>query len=620
MTEDPLDRLRGAMKDGTPPASDAARDRALRIAAENFARHTQGSQAQVRPTPDRPTKAAGFWKGVRAMLNTLTPTRALVGTTALASIAVAAVLVRDIDPTRPAFAPSEFDASDSLLAEPAISPPAPQVVPPQARMSNAAPPVAAVSPIAESDMAGMPMPEGEQFPELTGAGLKITAEHPVSTFSIDVDTASYALLRSSLQGGYKLPADAIRIEEMLNYFDYAYPQPEGADALRPSVSVAPTPWNPDTRLLHVAITSAIPDGTRPPLDLVFLIDTSGSMDMPDKLPLLLRSFGLLLDRLDENDSVSIVTYAGSAGMALDPTPASERQTILAALGQLSAGGGTAGGAGLETAYAVAERMQRDGSETRVILATDGDFNLGLSDPARLEEYIAEKREGGVSLSVLGFGRGNINDAIMQSLAQNGNGFAAYIDTLSEARRVLVEDMTASLVTAASDVKVQIEFNPAQVSEYRLIGYETRALDRTDFADDRVDAGEVGAGHQVTAIYEITPRGSAAERARPLRYGEAAPVGTPSDELAYLSLRYKQPGETESKLIDMPILPDAADIPTRETEFAAAVAGFGLLLRGEDLPGWDWPEAEALARGAIGADPFGYRAELVRLIGLAGMIE
>jgi Ca-activated chloride channel family protein len=363
---------------------------------------------------------------------------------------------------------------------------------------------------------------------------------------------------------------------------------------------------------------------RPPLNLVFLIDTSGSMEDPNKLPLLRQSFRLMVDQLRPEDQVAIVTYAGSAGMVLEPTPASERNVILKALNDLAAGGSTNGQGGLEQAYAVAEDMMADGEVTRVLLATDGDFNVGIFDPTALEEFIAEKRDTGVYLSVLGFGRGNLDDATMQALAQNGNGIAAYIDTLNEAQKVLVDQLTGALFPIAGDVKVQVEFNPAVIAEYRLIGYETRALAREDFNNDRVDAGELGAGHTVTAIYEVTPVGSPAQMTDPLRYSaeaSEAPVAVDNEtEIGFLRMRWKEPGSDVSDLLETPI-PVGLVEPGTEARFAAAIAGMGQLLRGSEIMGegaapWGWDEAITLAQGARGEDPFGYRNEAVQLMRLA----
>ncbi|MBL4811411.1 MAG: VWA domain-containing protein, partial [Rhodobacteraceae bacterium] len=463
-------------------------------------------------------------------------------------------------------------------------------------------------------------PNTEAFANEPSSPLQITAETPVSTFSIDVDTASYAVVRSSIMAGQLPPPEAVRIEEMINYFPYDYAAPEPGDApFLPTINVFETPWNSDTQLLHIALQGTMPEvENRPPLNLVFLIDTSGSMSSADKLPLLVQSFRLMLDQLRPEDEVAIVEYAGSAGLVLPPTPASDRTAITRALASLGAGGSTNGQGGLEQAYAIANQMAEDGEVGRVLLATDGDFNVGLSGIDELTAFIEKKRETGVYLSVLGFGRGNLDDATMQALAQNGNGIAAHIDTLAEAQKVLVDQLTGALFTIAGDVKIQVEFNPAMVVEYRLIGYETRALRREDFNNDAVDAGELGAGHSVTAIYEITPTDSPARLTDPLRYGTDEAAAEGSTELGFLRLRYKAPGEDVSQLIEVPIAQDLArSTIDREAQFAAAIAGFGQLLRGSTYLGdWGWDEAIELAAQNRGADPFGYRNEAVQIMRLS----
>ena len=455
--------------------------------------------------------------------------------------------------------------------------------------------------------------------------VKVAAEEPVSTFSIDVDTASYAFTRASLNRGVLPQPDAIRVEELINYFPYDYAPPESrARPFAAHVSLLPTPWNSATRLLHIGIKGyALTPAIRPPANLVFLVDTSGSMDAPDKLPLLINSLRLLLDTLKPEDTVAVVAYAGAVGTVLEPTPAAERGAIAAALEALRAGGSTAGAEGIRQAYLLAEQNFVEGGVNRVILATDGDFNVGITDPDELEGYIARKRASGIFLSVLGFGMGNYNDALMQRLAQNGNGNAAYIDTLSEARKVLVEEATSTLFPIAKDVKIQVEFNPALVSEYRLIGYETRLLAREDFRNDKVDAGEIGAGHTVTALYEITPVGSGAERIAPLRYGqnEEAASGGRDDELATVAIRYKLPdAETSTEIARHVTGSDAVASPDgapEEVRFAAAVAAFGQLLRGgRYTEGYGYDDVIALAQAARGEDPFGYRAEFLSLVRLA----
>ncbi|MEM6385406.1 MAG: VWA domain-containing protein [Pseudomonadota bacterium] len=461
----------------------------------------------------------------------------------------------------------------------------------------------------------------EAFANAPENTLKVVRDDPVSTFSIDVDTASYAIVRSSVMAGQLPPRDAVRVEEMINYFPYDYPTPDGAHPFEPTISVVPTPWNAGTQLVHIGIQGVLPAvEDRPPLNLVFLIDTSGSMQDANKLPLLKQSFRLMLGALRPEDEVSIVTYAGSAGQVLAPTKAEARTDILDALERLEAGGSTAGQAGLRQAYQVAESMAADGEVTRVILATDGDFNVGLSDPAALKDFIAEKRDSGTYLSVLGFGRGNLDDATMQALAQNGNGQAAYIDTLSEARKVLLDQLTGALFPIANDVKLQVEFNPATIAEYRLIGYETRTLRREDFNNDRVDAGDIGAGHRVTALYEVTPVGSDAIRNTPLRYGDALAVAEDGAELGYFKMRYKLPGTRDSILMERAI-PVETGAASTDVAFSVAVAGFGSLLRGDAYLGdWGWEEVIALAAGARGSDALGYRSEAITLMRLAEALD
>ncbi|MEO6394881.1 MAG: VWA domain-containing protein [Devosia sp.] len=468
----------------------------------------------------------------------------------------------------------------------------------------------------------------DEFAAFDENRLQIVKDEPVSTFSIDVDTASYSFVRSMLEDGYIPEPNAVRLEELINYFPYDYAGPQSLDApFRATMAVIPTPWNDKTELLEIGIKGYVPPAEdRQPQNLTFLIDTSGSMDEPNKLPLLKRSFGLLVDQLKAEDTVSIVVYAGSAGIVLEPTKASEKTKILKALDNLSAGGSTAGAEGIALAYSLAEESKVDGGVNRVILATDGDFNVGISDPEELKAYIKEKRESGVFLSVLGFGRGNLDDALMQALAQNGNGNASYIDNFREARKVLVEEGGANLVTIAKDVKIQVEFNPAVVSEYRLIGYETRALNREDFNNDAVDAGEIGAGHTVTALYEITLKGSGGELNEPLRYGDAASYEIAADdEIGFLKMRYKAPDGDVSKLIETPIgknlMVDEAAKAGDDQRFAAAVAAFGQKLKGSNYgAAMSWDEIAALASGAKGADADGYRAEFVQLVDTAALLD
>ena len=468
-------------------------------------------------------------------------------------------------------------------------------------------------------------PGRDRFPDKEPSGERSVREQPISTFSLDVDTASYAVVRRYLSAGQTPPADAVRVEEMVNYFPYAYPGPEDrTQPFRVTHSVLPSPWAEENQLLHIAIKGYdIPRAERPRANVVLLIDTSGSMGPQDRLPLLQRGFRLFAAQLRGDDRVAIVTYAGQAQVALEPTSGAERQKIVEVIDGLRAYGSTAGGDGIQRAYALAERHFDRDAVNRIILATDGDFNVGITDPKALEQFVAGKRKTGIYLSVLGVGLGNLNDALMQRLAQAGNGNAAYIDSLLEVRKALHDELGSTLFPIADDVKVQVEFNPVKVSSYRLIGYETRMLRRQDFKDDRVDAGDIGAGHSVTAIYEITPIGAKGARVDPLRYqaeprAPAAPVGSNSGELAFVKLRYKLPGEAASRLIEHPvrgagIYRTLDDVPG-EQRFAVAVAAFAQRLRGERaVESFGYDSIAALANAARGPDPEGYRAELVRLV-------
>jgi len=465
-----------------------------------------------------------------------------------------------------------------------------------------------------------------KFPDAKPNPVKVAAEEPVSTFSIDVDTASYGVVRDALNGGALPQADSVRIEEMVNYFDYAYPLPPDRKVpFQATLRVYPSPWNKDTLLLHIGIKGYdIPRHERPRANLVFLIDTSGSMAEPNKLPLLQRSFRLLVDQLKADDMVAIVQYGGGVGVTLEPTPGSDKAKILDVIERMRANGYTPGGEGIRVAYQLAERNFIKGAVNRVILATDGDFNVGITDPNALEDFVTRERDTGVYLTCLGFGNDNYQDATMQKLAQAGNGNAAFIDNLNEARKVFVDQISGTLFTIANDVKIQVEFNPARVAEYRLIGYETRILNRTDFNNDKVDAGDIGSGSTVTAIYEITPVGSKAVMSDPLRYGKPA-AADPNAEYAFLRIRYKLPGEKVSKLIERPITnADTAasfDALTDDMRFAAAVAGAAQLLRHDPyIREFDYDRAIAIANGAKGKDEFGYRAEFVNLLRLAKIAD
>ena len=654
---DELDMLKAALRRATPAPDADARARAMAQAMKNYDR-LQGLAEDARSNGNPPVQAGIFAK-VRSMLHSLKSRPVLAATTSAAAliagfvvllpiaghlpapggktdVAAPAPQVQPVKPEVPAPVPAEAKAkpelTDGLAAPekttPEALPEAPAALEAEGRLRMESNSAIAAAPMAEPAVGGAmpylfepapaPVENTEAFSNAPVNPVHVTAEEPVSTFSIDVDTASYAVVRSSLMAGILPDPDSVRVEEMVNYFPYSYPAPEAGQAFRPTVTVMQTPWNKDTRLVHIGIQGAMPAAARPPLNLVFLIDTSGSMEDANKLPLLKQSLALMLPQLRPEDQVAIVAYAGSAGLVLPPTAASDKAAILAALDHLDAGGSTAGAEGIALAYQVAERMkaEAEGEVSRVLLATDGDFNVGIADPADLITLIEKQRATGTYLSVLGFGRGNLDDATMQALAQNGNGTASYIDTLNEARKVLVDQLTGALYPIADNVKIQVEWNPAAVAEYRLIGYETRALNREDFNNDKVDAGDIGAGTQVTAIYEITPPGSPAMLNDPLRYGTAAPVAGDSKELGFLRLRSVAPGETQSTLLETPIAPETA-APTADAQFAVAIAGFGQKLRGAKYLGdWGWDQMIALATQAKGEDAFGYRAEAVNLMRLA----
>lgn len=443
-------------------------------------------------------------------------------------------------------------------------------------------------------------------------------ESPVSTFSVDVDTASYGFVRRLLNRGALPPSNAVRVEELVNYFDYAYPLPTAKNApFKPAVTVLESPWKAGNKLVHIGIKGYETTGAEMPRsNLVFLLDVSGSMNAPDKLPLVKQSLSLLLSQLQPDDTVAIAVYAGAAGTILPPTPASQKQTILDAMQRLSAGGSTAGGAGIKLAYQLAQSAFVKDGVNRVILATDGDFNVGITNSDELQDFVERQRSSGIFLSILGFGEGNYQDARMQALAQNGNGVAAYIDTLAEAQKVLVQEATSTLFTIAKDVKFQVEFNPAVVSEYRLIGYETRGLNREDFKNDAVDAGDIGAGHTVTAIYEIVPVGSDNALIPESRYETNLSKGEGDLEYGFLKIRYKQPDSDTSALIEVPILQgqEATPLQLNEALFGVSVAGFSQLLRGGTYTGdWALDDALTLALANRGEDTYGYRSEFTQLV-------
>jgi Ca-activated chloride channel family protein len=472
-----------------------------------------------------------------------------------------------------------------------------------------------------------PQPNTERYQRLDENPVRFVASDPVSTFSLDVDTGSYSNVRRFLASGSRPPEDAVRVEELVNYFPYEYPAASGEHPFGVRTELAPCPWKPDHWLMRVAVRAGeVNANAMPPVNLVFLVDVSGSMDDPAKLPLLRNSLKLLVPQLRAQDRVSMVVYAGREAVVLEPTPGDQHAKIAGAIDALSAGGSTAGEAGIRAAYRLARQAFLKEGINRVLLATDGDFNVGVTDFEQLKDLVERERESGVQLSTLGFGTGNLNDHLMEQVADVGNGSYAYIDTLQEGRKVLVDQMRSTMVTVAKDVKVQVEFNPAIVAEYRLIGYENRVLAREDFGNDRVDAGDVGAGQSVTALYELTPVG-ASPSVDPLRYGAAlperkaeTPAGPPS-EIAFVKLRYKQPNASVSKLVEFPVHRSAVlasfEAAGDDFRFATAVAGFGQLLRGGKRAGsWTWDDVLREATSSRGKDEFGYRSEFLNLVRMA----
>lgn len=445
---------------------------------------------------------------------------------------------------------------------------------------------------------------------------------PLSTFSIDVDAASYSNVRRYLNNGGLPPKDAVRIEEMINYFDYDYPQPQGNDPVNIITEISTAPWNNKHKLVQIGLQGRkIKTEQLPASNLVFLIDVSGSMAQPNKLPLLVSSFKLLTNQLREKDKVAIVVYAGNSGLVLPSTTGDHKNTIKEALNKLSAGGSTAGGEGIELAYKIASQHFIKGGNNRVILATDGDFNVGASSDKDMEQLIEEKRKSGVFLTVLGYGMGNTKDSKMETLADKGNGNYAYIDNITEARKVLVNEFGGTLFTIAKDVKLQVEFNPAKVQAYRLIGYENRLLQDKDFNDDRKDAGDLGSGHTVTALYEIIPVGvqsSFSPSVDPLKYQENKKNTSKnnSPEMLTVKLRYKQPDGNSSKLLQKSVI-DASNIfegSSNNFRFAAAVAEFGMLLRQSDFKqNASFAQVISLTEQSMGKDTEGYRSEFLKLV-------
>ena len=461
----------------------------------------------------------------------------------------------------------------------------------------------------------------EQYDKINDNPFLDVKQNPLSTFSIDVDTASYANVRRYLTSGSLPPKDAVRIEELINYFTYNYKEPEGKSPFSVATEISIAPWKPENYLMKIALKGvSIEKKNIPPRNLVFLLDVSGSMLTPDKLPLVKQGLKLLLGELTEKDKISLVVYAGASGLVLPPTPADKKEKIISALDALEAGGSTNGGAGIELAYKVARENFNKQGINRVILATDGDFNVGVSSQGELVRMIEKQRESGVFLTVLGFGTGNIKDTTMEQLANKGNGNYAYIDTLMEARKVLVTQAGGTLVTIAKDVKLQLEFNPKFVKSYRLIGYENRLLRNEDFNDDKKDAGEIGSGHYVTALYEISPtqNKSTTPAVDPLKYQEDRKnsKASDSDEILTIKFRYKEPDGNKSSLLTFPIQYNILDIGQTSSDyrFAASVAAFGMLLRDSEHKGKaNWKDTYDLAKKSLGTDKEGYRAEFLTLV-------
>ncbi|WP_025855474.1 VWA domain-containing protein [Pseudomonas sp. CHM02] len=461
----------------------------------------------------------------------------------------------------------------------------------------------------------------EQYESLPDNPVHRVAETPVSTFSVDVDTGSYANVRRFLNQGSLPPEGAVRLEEMVNYFPYHYALPTDGSPFGVTTEVAATPWNPHTQLLRIGIKASDRAVAQlAPANLVFLVDVSGSMDRREGLPLVKSTLKLLVDQLREQDRVSLVVYAGESRVVLKPTSGRDKVTIRNAIDQLTAGGSTAGASGIELAYQMAREGFIDNGINRILLATDGDFNVGISDFDSLKQMAAEKRKSGVSLTTLGFGVDNYNEHLMEQLADAGDGNYAYIDNLREARKVLVDQLSSTLAVVARDVKLQVEFNPARVSEYRLLGYENRALKREDFNNDKVDAGEIGAGHTVTALYEIVPKGEKGWL-EPLRYAAAPATADKSAELAMLRVRYKSAAGGDSQLIERPISNESSKA-SDDLRFASAVAAFAQQLKGDGryTGNMSLQDTAALARSARGDDPFGLRNEFVQLVELAQSLK
>jgi len=473
------------------------------------------------------------------------------------------------------------------------------------------------------DSYNLPKEERDKFEHFNDNPIKQVASDPVSTFSLDVDTGSYALVRQFIQQG-RLPAsDAVRVEELINYFSYQYPKATGQHPFASETELSTAPWQPEHYLLRIGVQAQdVHVSAMPPANLVFLVDVSGSMDEPNKLPLVISSLQMLTQQLRPQDKVSLVVYAGRTEVVLEPTAGNKKADIQAALGRLQAGGSTAGASALDLAYKMARKGYVANGINRILLATDGDFNVGVTDTNQIKDMVKRERESGITLSTLGFGQGNFNDAMMEQIADVGNGNYSYIDSLNEARKVLVDELSSTFNTVAKDVKVQIEFNPNVVAEYRLIGYENRQLNREDFNNDKVDAGDVGSGKSVTAIYEITPK-TATPAVDALRYqaSKATSEGkkvNDSQELAFLKIRYKQPEGTKSILVTQPIAkPTVITSFNKSSEtqrFATAVAGFGQLLRqSPQVNALTYNQIVQIAQAAKGSDSTGSKGEFIQLV-------
>lgn len=464
-----------------------------------------------------------------------------------------------------------------------------------------------------------PITETESYSRIEENIFKSVKTAPLSTFSIDVDKASYSNIRRMINHGQEIPKNAVKVEEMINYFHYDYPQPKDGNPFSITTEIAESPWNEHTKLVRIGLKGKeVPVENAPPSNLVFLIDVSGSMRSPNKLPLLKNAFEVLVEKLRKEDRVSIVVYAGSAGLVLESTPGNEKEKIMNAIDQLSAGGSTAGGEGIELAYKIASENFIEDGNNRVILATDGDFNVGQSSNESMEELIVQKRKSGVFLTCLGFGMGNLQDSKMEVLAQKGNGNHYYMDSMQEAQRILGTEFFGTIYTIAKDVKIQVEFNPNKVQAYRLIGYENRLLDAEDFKDDTKDAGELGSGHTVTAFYEIIPTGVKSNYLKDipdLKYTDTKATGD-SDEILTVKFRYKEPDGVKSKLLVKTLTDSNQPIKTasEDFQFAAAVALFGMQLRDSEFISKDkTADVLALAKAGRGKDENGYRAEFMRLV-------